>query len=294
MSKLKVFYRPEQTVTDAESFSPSAGKPAEVLQSWLDLGLPIEVQSFKPLTRKQISLAHDPAYVDGVLNGVIPNGFGNTLKGVADSLPYTTGSMAAAALYAFKTGNPAASLTSGFHHAAWDHAAGFTTFEGLAIATRLLLKAGAKKVGILDLDMHFGNTMAILDGKLGLKGKVRHYTFGGERINSANADQWLKKLPRIVCNFRDCDVILFQLGADPFVEDPLGGVLTMDQLRERDLIAFSAAKRMGVPVAWNLAGGYTNPFSKVLEIHANSAKACIEVYGKKKHPRSLEEKDLHK
>ncbi|MGQ0619180.1 MAG: hypothetical protein ACT4QA_04540 [Panacagrimonas sp.] len=31
-------------------------------------------------------------------------------------------------------------------------------------------------------------------------------------------------------------------------------------------------------MAWNLAGGYQKPLSKVLEIHTNTLQACIDVY----------------
>jgi hypothetical protein len=33
-----------------------------------------------------------------------------------------------------------------------------------------------------------------------------------------------------------------------------------------------------VPVAWNLAGGYQTPLSKVLSIHENTMKECASVY----------------
>ena len=78
---------------------------------------------------------------------------------------------------------------------------------------------------------------------------------------------------------RDCDVILYQAGADPHVDDPLGGWLTTEQLRERDRRVFESAQRLGVPIAWNLAGGYQEPLSKVLEIHDNTMRECERVYG---------------
>ena len=34
---------------------------------------------------------------------------------------------------------------------------------------------------------------------------------------------------------------------------------------------------MGVPVAWNLAGGYQAPIRKVLDIHDNTARAFLAV-----------------
>ncbi len=76
----------------------------------------------------------------------------------------------------------------------------------------------------------------------------------------------------------DCDVILYQAGADPHIDDPLGGWLTLAQLRERDRIVFEQARHYGVPIAWNLAGGYQNPLRKVLDIHDNTLVECAAVF----------------
>ena len=80
----------------------------------------------------------------------------------------------------------------------------------------------------------------------------------------------------------DCDVILYQAGADPHINDPLGGWLTTEQLAERDQIVFTMAKRLGIPIAWNLAGGYQTDedggIRPVLDIHDNTMRICHETY----------------
>jgi hypothetical protein len=38
---------------------------------------------------------------------------------------------------------------------------------------------------------------------------------------------------------------------------------------------FSKAKALGIPLVWNLAGGYQEPISRVLEIHRNTMNACV-------------------
>ena len=73
-------------------------------------------------------------------------------------------------------------------------------------------------------------------------------------------------------------MILYQAGADPHIDDPLGGWLTTRQLLERDRLVFEAAADLGIPVAWNLAGGYQTPLRKVLEIHDNTMRACAEAH----------------
>jgi acetoin utilization deacetylase AcuC-like enzyme len=281
MKKIKVFYDDRQTAEGCESFSPSAGKPVKVVESWKALDLPIEITSFRPLTAEEIAVAHDRNYVDGVLNCTRSNGFGNTSENVAKSLPYTTGSVVAASLHALRTGETVISPTSGFHHAGWDHGGGFCTFEGLAIATINLLNNGAKKVGIIDLDAHAPQTMDILE-KLGLESRVRHYAFGQNGIRPSNAEQWLEKLPAIVQSYADCNVILLNLGVDSHIEDPLGGSLTSKQMRRRDRIVFEVSKEIGVPGVALLAGGYQTPLRKVLDLHDAMVEEMVEVYVKNK------------
>lgn len=101
---MKVFYRPEQTARNISTFSPSAEKPTQVVRDWLQRGLIQEsdVLSFEPVTRTDLKRAHDAAFVDGVLDLSIDNGFGNRNAQVAASLPYTSGSLLAAARHALE------------------------------------------------------------------------------------------------------------------------------------------------------------------------------------------------
>ena len=79
---LSIHYTPKM-VAESHSYSPSAGKPAQVMDSWADLVLPMEIVAPAPVSVDQLSLAHDRAFVEGVLSGNIKNGFGNTLPSVA-------------------------------------------------------------------------------------------------------------------------------------------------------------------------------------------------------------------
>ena len=51
-----------------------------------------------------------------------------------------------------------------------------------------------------------------------------------------------------------------------------------EELFARDRMVFCVARTLGIPVVWNLAGGYQEPLSRVLEIHCNTMKACVEAY----------------
>jgi hypothetical protein len=47
---------------------------------------------------------------------------------------------------------------------------------------------------------------------------------------------------------------------------------------ERDQIVFEAARGSETPIAWNLAGGYQTPLSKVVDLHVNSLRECVRAF----------------
>ena len=266
---MKVFYRDEQTAKRNSSFSPSAGKPAKALESWRNLDAEIQVISFEPVTREQLGKVHDRKYVDGVLDLKCNNGFSNRYPEVAAVLPYVAGSMVAATLHAFKTGETAFSPTSGAHHACYDHGGGFCTFNFLALAAVEAYEAGAKKVAIIDCDMHGGNGTQDIINKIGMH-FVKHYSFGYDH-STHDRELWKSQFPAKVRNIlKDADILIYNAGADPHIDDPLGGVLTTQELKERDDVVLGLAHEFQVPVAISLAGGYQDPLRKVLDIHDNT------------------------
>jgi hypothetical protein len=46
----------------------------------------------------------------------------------------------------------------------------------------------------------------------------------------------------------------------------------------RDRIVFEAARLHSIPLAWNLAGGYQDPIERVLALHLNTMRACVDTY----------------
>lgn len=278
LSAIPVFHDPRM-LADAHSYSPSAGKPREVVESWQALGVPLAFKRVETVTREQLALAHSRRFVDDVLEGRAENGFGNRLPAVADSLPWTSGAMLAASREALANRQVAVAPVSGFHHAQFDCAAGFCTFNGLIVAARVLLgERLARRVGILDCDMHYGDGTAQIIRHLGLGDVVRHYTAGAEYDQPGQAARFLRELRDVVHSFADCDLVLYQAGADPHVDDPLGGWLTSAQLAHRDFLVFDTCRKLGLPVAWNLAGGYQTPLRRVLDIHDATMRMCAAVH----------------
>jgi acetoin utilization deacetylase AcuC-like enzyme len=73
-------------------------------------------------------------------------------------------------------------------------------------------------------------------------------------------------------------LVLYQAGADVHVDDPLGGVLTTEQMIERDRIVFDAARVSETPIAWDLARGYQEPLAKVVGLHVNTLRECVKAF----------------
>lgn len=260
-------------LAESGGYSPSAGKPRLAVESWQALGAYLLIQPFEPVSRPQIKLAHDPCFVDDLLDLRIDNGHSNRRPDVAASLPYTSGSMIAAAQQAIVNGIGAISPTSGFHHAGYAHATGFCSLNGLMVTAMNLPDL---RVGILDFDMHYGDGTNDIIVQLDQQQRVTHHTQGGQRRISGGA--FLYSIPDILKRFVGCDVVLYQAGADPAIGDPLGNWLTVEQLAKRDALVFSGLRRMGVPVAWNLAGGYQSHFENVPRIHDNTMRAAARVW----------------
>lgn len=275
MHGIEVFYSPAQ-VSSPTTASPGPQKPAWVIADWQEHGLPILLRTPEPATCTQIAMAHDPDYVIGVLDCTLPNGFGSRERCVAESLPWTVGSFISAARHSLDSGI-ACSPTAGFHHAHYASGNGYCTFNGLMVAAMLLKREGkVRRIGILDCDQHFGDGTADIMDELAI-GWIKHVSrdYG---IHASGSKFLESTLPALVRNFSGSDLLIYQAGADQHINDQLGGFLTTAELMERDRIVFSIARKLGVPVVWNLAGGYQTTRDCLLEIHRNTMQACISEY----------------
>lgn len=285
--KMPVYYRPEMSATNSKSFSPSASKPKLAVEDWLAdpfISERIEVHSFEPATIDDLCLAHSREYVEGVMSLKDKNGFDNRDREVADSLPYTTGSMIAAATHVLTRKMPgrrryACSPTSGFHHANYDRGGGFCTFNGLMVTAIKMHQLGlAKRILILDLDAHYGDGTDDIIKRLGI-----------DFVDNVTIPAWdhdpasIKKMARTAYDAGEgyYDLMLFQAGADLHIDDPLrAGLLSTLEMEVRDRYAFYSAKAANVPTVWNLAGGYQSDedggIGPVLALHRQTVMACLD------------------
>ena len=281
---IPVVYAPRMVAPPQGRTSPGAQKPALVVEDWQRAGLPLRLVEPAPATVDELCLAHDRAHVEDTLACRKPNGFGTTSREAAASFPWTTGAMLTGARLAIRERTAVCAPCAGFHHAGWDSSHGFCTFNGLAVTALALLRAGeARRVAILDCDMHEGDGTASILDRCGAAAGVRHFTAGAQFRSRSQVRAFFERLDDELAALSAFDVVLYQAGADPHVDDPLGGWLTTEELRLRDATVFEALAEMGVPVVWNLAGGYQRDagggIAPVLQIHRNTAEEHLRVHG---------------
>lgn len=221
------------------------------------------------------------------------------------SVRLTGGGCLAAADHALQDG-VAAALVSGFHHAHADHGEGFCTFNSLVVSVDSLHAAGRiGSAAVLDMDLHYGNgTASLAEARphlfnLSIYGndyhrnqafrdvRVRQHEDGPNHQSIALAEgagrsETLAAIEdgfERILSYGRPDLLIYQAGADPYQEDPYSPLLLdHEDLLARDLRVFEIAKRESLPIAWVLAGGYTEDTSKVVRVHLNTFEAAFEVH----------------
>jgi len=215
---------------------------------------------------------HSKAYVNGVLAGVIDNGYGNK-----DPL-YLMHSLAGCgvmveAVWQAAGGQPVVCApVQGFHHAGWDSGYGYCTFNGLLLAVANLRERGDDiPVTIIDCDGHYGD---------GTDDILNHVDLGNVNVVSFEEHNYSESALRGVIINADRGLVIYQAGADSHIDDPYGvGYLTTEQMRRRDAVVFSTCDVAGHSVVWNLAGGYAG-MESVLKLHLQTFEVCQQVWAR--------------
>ena len=226
------------------------------------------------------------------------------------------GGTLAAARLALRDGI-ACAIGGGFHHAHRAHGEGFCMLHDVAIAVaRLLHERTVARALIVDLDVHHGNGTAALFPPLGepvaraqldfaaLRGSLKPsaqgvFTLSLHQENNYPAykppssldvpladgvgdEDYLEALEQALAMAFDCfspQIVAYVAGADPFVEDKLGGLaLSMEGLKQRDRTVFRTVQSAGVPIFSVYAGGYARRLEDTVAIHSNTVLAAAEVF----------------
>src|SRR5262249_40693497 len=226
-------------------------------------------------TRALLESAHEAAYLDDL------ESLRWTPRTQYSELPLTREIVNAFALGASGTTHAArlalehraaADLGGGLHHAYAGHAEGFCYINDLAVAAcAVLAERLARRVAVVDLDVHQGNGTAHI-----FRDRPEVFTLsvhqqnnypipkepgdldGGLDDGTGDAAYLAVLGPALerVWAFGP-ELVLYQAGADPFHDDQLGGLaLSFQGLEARDRAVIGGCVERGIPVATTLGGGY--------------------------------------
>ena len=183
----------------------------------------------------------------------------------------------------------------GTHHAHYSNGLGFCVFNDLAFTALNLIEHGsAKKVLILDLDVHQGDgTIDICHDKNGIYTCSLHceqnFPFQKRRgtrdvslDNHLEDTAYLNKLhitlKEISKEFMP-DIVLYDAGVDVFFGDQLGNLdLTLEGIFKRDCNVLEHFKSRKVPVATVIGGGYSPCDSDIAKRHLSIFRAANDVF----------------
>jgi len=243
--------------------------------------------------------AHDPEYVKRLKNlelskkEIRVSGFPLSQALVNREQIIADGTLKACD-YALKNGI-AMNIAGGTHHAFSDRAEAFCLLNDQAIGARYLQgKELAKKILIIDLDVHQGNGTAEIfknDDSVftfSMHGKG-NYPFRKEmsdldiELEDGTKDKaYLEKLKSTLPGLiekTNPDFIFYLCGVDILETDKLGRLsCSIEGCKERDRFVLHTCHDLGIPVECSMGGGYSKEIKHIIEAHANTYRLAQEIY----------------
>ena len=187
----------------------------------------------------------------------------------------------------------ACNTAGGSHHATFNFGAGYCVFNDVAVATNYLKnKNYAKKILIIDLDVHQGNGNAEI-----FKNDKNVLTFSMhcasnypakksksdidiELKDNMEDKEYLDILSKQVkkLNENTFDFVFYIAGVDIHSDDRLGKLkITDNGIDRRDQMVIENFFSKNIPLCGVLGGGYNKSFEKLIELHSLLHKNCAKV-----------------
>lgn len=186
-------------------------------------------------------------------------------------------------------------VAGGTHHAFADRGEGFCMINDFAVAANYLLHHSvAKKILIIDLDVHQGNGTAKIfenDNRVftfSMHG-AHNYPFHKEQsdldiglkdgtTNEIYLPLLTKTLATLLKEVKP-DFAFYLAGVDILETDKFGKLkITVAGCRQRDEIVFAQLIAAGVPCAVSLGGGYSADVKIITEAHCNTFRLAKDMY----------------
>jgi acetoin utilization deacetylase AcuC-like enzyme len=249
-----------------------------------------------PCSDEVICLTHDPVYLHKLKEQLLSPkeqrhiGFIQSPLLTLRELKITQGTINCC-LHAIEHG-VALNVAGGTHHAFANRGEGFCLLNDFAVAANYLLQKGlAKKIMIIDLDVHQGNGTASLFQNeprvftFSMHGR-NNYPFHKERsdldiplddgTDSVTYLTLLREyLPEIIRS-QEPDFACYLSGVDILSTDKFGKLnVSIQACRERDRFVFTELKKYGIPCAVAMGGGYSPGIKEIVEAHCNTFKEAM-------------------
>ena len=186
-------------------------------------------------------------------------------------------------------------IAGGTHHAHSSHGEAFCMLNDQAISARYLLDhQHAKKVLIIDLDVHQGNGTAEIFKKeervftFSMHGK-KNYPFKKENSDwdialedNTGDEVYLNllndTLPRLF-ERADPDFVFYLSGVDVVDTDRLGRLgLSIEGCKKRDEQVLKFCHKRSLPAQCSMGGGYSKDIKLIIEAHANTFRLAQQIY----------------
>ena len=187
----------------------------------------------------------------------------------------------------------ACNTAGGSHHATYNFGAGYCVFNDVAVAANYLKKKGlAKKILILDLDVHQGNGNSEIFSKdrdvitfsmhcaKNYPAKKARSDFDIELRDNMEDKEYLDILKKNIISLNNdrYDFVFYIAGVDVHYNDRLGKLKLSDEginLRDRLVIENFFSRK--VPICGVLGGGYNKDFDKLIELHSMLHQNCAKI-----------------
>ena len=186
-------------------------------------------------------------------------------------------------------------IAGGTHHAHSSHGEAFCMLNDQAISARYLLDhQHAKKILIIDLDVHQGNGTAEIFKKeervftFSMHGK-KNYPFKKENsdwdiaLEDDTGDEVYLNLlndtlPRLF-ERADPDFVFYLSGVDVVDTDRLGRLgLSIEGCKKRDEQVLKFCHKRSLPAQCSMGGGYSKDIKLIIEAHANTFRLAQQIY----------------
>ncbi|EZH71804.1 deacetylase [Aquimarina atlantica] len=189
----------------------------------------------------------------------------------------------------------AMNIAGGTHHAYTDRGEAFCLLNDQAIGARYLLQHGlAKKVLIVDLDVHQGNgTAQIFENDESVFTFSMHgannYPFKKEKsdldielLNQTEDEEYLRilkeTLPQLIEDQKP-DFMYYLSGVDILSTDKLGKLgCSLAGCAERDRFVLQTCKDLNIPVMCSMGGGYSPDIKTIIEAHSNTYRLAQDIF----------------